>query len=327
MDQETPDKAKDVQGAKVLRTFEDDIADAMRDGKGSALGIVLAEQKKRDQVVEVVQEKKTSSLFLIMGVVLLLLSLGGALYFAYDRFGVNVLPDTQKGTAEYVHPLIQADSIKTIPIDTLLPKNGADASLLYKLGGAELSKKSVTVVVPTNSTDEVTVESDISTVLPRIGAYMPGGLKRSVTTPYAFGVYSGDSAETFLVLTVDNFENAFAGMLEWEKFMSDDLFRLFAVTLPNQSAAQSSETNTVSQINPGAVASSTASSTPVQPVQNTVAIRDIGQFVDRTIKNKDMRVIQDESGKIYFVYGFVSRKYIVITTSPESYFEVVRRIR
>lgn len=32
---------------RAIRTFEEDIADAMRDGKGSVLGIALAEQKRK----------------------------------------------------------------------------------------------------------------------------------------------------------------------------------------------------------------------------------------------------------------------------------------
>jgi hypothetical protein len=331
-------------GARALRTFEDDIADVVRDGKGSVLGIALAEQKRKDGAVEYVTEKKSSSLYLGLGILLLVAALGIVGYILYDKYGGSILPDTIRGSAAFTHPSIRSDKVIPVALGTLLPRNGITESLVYKLGGSELSTGAVTLAVPTIADAAGTQQmAETPEIFKYLAPNAPSLLARSLATSTVLGVYSGDTAETFAVLKVSSYEGAFSGMLGWEDFMSDDLYTLFGVSLPSTTltvpvTAAPVPTNTDVFGLGNTIGSSTASTTvatttkriittvPVVPKVVTPA-RDITKFVDRTIKNKDMRTIEDSTGKIYFLYGFANPSTIIITTSPESFFEVQSRLR
>jgi hypothetical protein len=318
---------------RALRTFEDDIADAVRDGKGSALNIALAEQKRKDTAVEYVIRKKSNKLYIFFGILLFIVSFGVIGYIVYEKYGSQVLPDVLRGTASIVHPSIRADKTTPIDLNTLLPKNGINQSLLYKLGGSDLSTQTISVAIPTitvvGEAGEIVRMAETKDIMPRLARNAPSLLTRSLATSTVLGVYAGDIAEPFIILKTNSYEGAFSGMLDWEDFMSDDLFTFMGIILPNGEVAPIKEAPVV-QIESTASSSATStasSSTPQPPLAPAIDPRDISKFLDRTIKNKDMRVIQDDTGKIYLLYGFANRNTIIITTSVESFFAVSSRLR
>ena len=46
------------------------------------------------------------------------------------------------------------------------------------------------------------------------------------------GVYSWNGNQPFIILKTDSYENAFAGMLSWEKNIAGDLSALFPRNIP-----------------------------------------------------------------------------------------------
>jgi hypothetical protein len=161
-------------------------------------------------------------------------------------------------------------------------------------------------------------------------------------------MYQGDKLEPFLLLKTDSFENAFAGMLTWEKFMSDDIYTFMGVEIPKQEKKINEfgvEIDGPGDLSIETITSTTTGTTTTdavaenQPTEDRNPVpesvepktaqptRDIHLFIDRTIRNRDVRVIQDNDGKIYFVYGFPKSGAILITTSIESYFEVLGRLK
>ena len=88
--------------AKAIRTFEEDIAGAVRDGKGSVLGIALAEQKRKDAQNEFVAEKKSGSFIILIGVLFIMLALGLLGFVGYSVYSDKVLvaKRLQQGAAE-----------------------------------------------------------------------------------------------------------------------------------------------------------------------------------------------------------------------------------
>jgi hypothetical protein len=332
-----PSKATLGTAPRGLRTFEDDIADAVRDGKGSTLNIALAEQKRKDTAVEYVAVRKSNKLYIFFGIVLFAVSFGVIGYIVYQKYGNQVLPDVLRGTASIVHPSIRADKTTPIDLNTLLPKNGISQSLLYKLGGSNLSTQTLSVAIPTvtvtGADDDIVRMAETKEIMPRLAKNAPSLLTRSLATSTVLGVYAGDTAEPFIVLKTVSYEGAFSGMLDWEDFMSDDLFTFMGVVLPSVGAAPIKENlpvvkieNTSSTTGTSTVAT-TSPKVVVAPATTSTDLRDITKFLDRTIKNKDMRVIQDDTGKIYLLYGFANRNTIIITTSVESFFAVSSRLR
>lgn len=121
----------------------------------------------------------------------------------------------------------------------------------------------------------------------------PPALIRALHPAFMLGIHAFEKNQPFLVFKTSFYENAFAGMLEWETSMSRDLAPLFGNAL------------TV------AATSSGVSDSP---------------FKDRLIQNKDTRVLVDLNGEIRLIYSFIDRQTLVITTNRDTLLELVSRL-
>ena len=125
---------------------------------------------------------------------------------------------------------------------------------------------------------------------------IPGRLARTLEDTYTFGIHKQNTQEAFLMVRTTFFENAFAGMLEWEASMDTDLSPLFGPATSRAEAA----TNT-----------------------RTAGRRG---FRDQVIQNKDTRVLLDHNDNIALLYSFVDRETLIITTNIETFVEVHGRL-
>jgi len=125
---------------------------------------------------------------------------------------------------------------------------------------------------------------EISTVL-QLRA--PNSFVRNISE-ITFGGVMGE--EPFIVMKVQSFDTAFAGMLEWERILSADLSPLFGRTV-TQSFDPSART--------------------------TTQIRS-AFFRDVISSNKSIRLLTDETGADRITYTFVDRNTILITTTRET---------
>ncbi len=128
-----------------------------------------------------------------------------------------------------------------------------------------------------NTSDNLGIPADIESVFALLAPRIPGELVRSFDPQYMIGVYSFDTNEPFFLLHVDDYGASYAGMLQWEPTMTKDIGVLFG-------------------IKPDA-----ATSTPI--------------FEDKTIKNKDLRILKDQNGKTILLYSFIDKKTLLITTN------------
>jgi hypothetical protein len=87
---------------------------------------------------------------------------------------------------------------------------------------------------------------------------------------------------TFILYKLDSFDNAYAGMLDWEKNLADDLLPFF----------HNSET--------------------VASVPSNAAWQDV------TIRNKDARKLADASGKTELIYSFYNQNLLIITANEDA---------
>ncbi|MEX2010373.1 MAG: hypothetical protein WD874_01015 [Parcubacteria group bacterium] len=122
-----------------------------------------------------------------------------------------------------------------------------------------------------------------------LNAGTPDNFVRNLSRDYMIGMIGEDNAETFIILKTDSYENAFSGMLAWEENMPRDILPLFAPeVLPS------------------------ATGTPA--------------FTDLTIKNKDVRVLQDENGVGVLFYTFYNQLYIVFAQSEGALTSIIQRL-
>ena len=118
---------------------------------------------------------------------------------------------------------------------------------------------------------------------------MPPILLRSLRPDFMLGTHSFNKNQPFLVLKTDYYDNAFAGMLEWEGHLTEDLLTLFGQ-------------------------------------ENRVQELSQRKWGDMVIKNKDTRVLLDFDGNIALVYAFKDQRTLIITTSEDTLLEVSRRL-
>ncbi|MEK7614595.1 MAG: hypothetical protein AAB428_02930 [Patescibacteria group bacterium] len=119
---------------------------------------------------------------------------------------------------------------------------------------------------------------------------MPPSLLRSLGKKFMLGIHNFNGNHPFLILQTNFYENAFAGMLVWEQYMARDIFPIFAIKISSDSP---------------------------------VFLRP---FEDKTIKNRDGRVLKDDEGKVVLFYVFKDKKTIIITDSEYTLEEVSRRL-
>jgi hypothetical protein len=131
--------------------------------------------------------------------------------------------------------------------------------------------------------------------LSALGAAIPGDLAQSLSDEYFFGVHSLDQNVPVLVLPLTDYEHAFAGMLGWEKSISDDLRPLFT-HVPAETLMS----------------------------DGTLVSR---KFEDVIIQNYDVRVLKDAAGTVRLLYSFPTRNFLIIAESPNSFVEVLSRLR
>src|SRR3989338_10287726 len=270
---------------KQIRTFQGDVAEALQRQQESLVSIQRAEYLRKNtnqSSVNISQEnskRKTDLFFLVIGsFILFSLGVAGA-WYAYNEFvrrattPIIVAPanrflstNTEKNldlTSASRETLINTLSITTENI----PSENLWHIILRKGPGSES---------PFISTSEF---------LTILESQAPGSLIRAFDSIFMFGAL-GESpviggTSTFLIIKLVSFENAFAGMLEWEKNMSQDIGPLF-ITAPLLRGV------------------------PPETV-----------FVDITDRNKDVRMLKYKDRGL-LLYTFFDNNMLIITDNIET---------
>ena len=125
-------------------------------------------------------------------------------------------------------------------------------------------------------------------ILSLLGPNQPGALTRSFDTAYMVGVYSYETNELFIILKVKDFASSYSGMLRWEKDMPKDLAKIFGL--------------------------------------NPELLSTTSPFIDEAIKNKDLRILKDFSGKTQLLYSFIDKETLVITKNEGIFNAILGRL-
>ncbi len=198
-----------------------------------------------------------------------------------------------------------------IPYDAQYPlpiTTEAGNTLITKIY-SEVNKRSVgkgnnfeITLLQTSGTTQQRMSGSI--FISKLETRMPSVISRSLTDRFMLGIYGEDSGQktTFLALTTDFFQNAFAGMLLWEDAgLADDL----ALLLNYKDRAKRDDLST---------------STPAA----YFGIK--GTYSDRVLRNRDVREFRNSYGELLFLYSFINKETLVITTSESAFIGIVDRI-
>jgi hypothetical protein len=326
---------------KALRTYESDVAEVLAHTRASTASIALAEAKKesgqdRIQNNEEADEPSTHAglkiTIIILCIVLVLAGIGGAYYF----FSKSALaPATsQTPTKQTVQSLIPTDSQAVIAVDGLGPT--AILSHITAEVAKPMNSNSIKEIIPSEmNAQNQRVRIAASEMLNVMEITPPDLLTRSLNSYWMLGVYSDPNGNksAFVVVTTNFFQNSFAGMLQWENVMADDLKQYIgagnttgiANISPAPAPIVSATSTNTSSTTKGLISTMPGPSTLPQAQQgNSSTIQ--GHFEDRIIMNKDVRVFVTTDGRILFLYSFIDNTRLVIAGSEAALKEILTRL-
>lgn len=289
-----------------LQTYKTDIESVIQQKNVSVISIAAAEAERLGQnrgMLETLQKKDWSkvknTLLLISGIVLVAGAAGGLLY-AFLRPAPS-LP--QQISAQ--SPLISVDDTQvllvpeaqwdrnTVMLNLNEIKNKTDISL------GLISRDYVSLATNTPDKSVIPPAVSVQALLRLIAPNAPDELLRSLEPgAYVLGVHMFDGAQPFLIAQVDSYEQAFSGMLAWERTMQQELSPYFT---------------RITHSRPG-------NTTPA-PAEALLP----GAFRDKIVSNHDARVILSESGETLLLWTFLDRNTLVITTADTTLGELISR--
>ncbi len=289
MNNEEPQKL--VQ--KPLRTYEGDIAEALSHKQGGSMASIAIAEAKRNQEQSRVQENADSKTISnplkghVKQIIFLILSI---ILIGGGVYGAYYLYNkcVLATPTPTLQPLTTASLIPADKQDSL----NLDASFSYPVN--QIYSKLNANQLPAGKIYQLILNDTKgrvtgSSFLKGLNENIPDVLLRSLTDVWMLGTYTEDSGQksTFIALTTDFFQNAFSGMLQWENSMPDDLSGI--LKYPRDFGTS-------------------------------------GKFVDRQIKNRDVREFVDGNGTIRFLYTFIDKNILMITTSETALSAIIERI-
>ncbi len=311
---QAPPPPKEESGVRSLETYRGDIEQVIQKKNVSVVSIAAAEEERRtlagkepapQKSAEEVQNSHDLGLRIaaIAGGVFLLVAAAGLLAFIFLKPQANapvqnVLPA----------PFISIDQTQVIPIP--MEQWGRPSLVAAVLSAREKTALSLGLMarlyVTEASTTEFVRPVAAQTLLTTLAPEIPAQLLSSLSGEYLLGVHSFDGNQAFLILDIEHYEGAYAGILAWEWNMQRDLEPLFTRTPRPRIPEENIATTTPA-------ASSTQQFLPTT-------------FVDRIVENRDARVIQNEFGDLLLLWTFLDRNTLLITTNEYTLREVVSRL-
>lgn len=116
----------------------------------------------------------------------------------------------------------------------------------------------------------------------------PTGFYSGIEDRFMLAKFETDQNLPVLILKIKSYDNSFASMIKWENSLVQDFSPLFEIN-------SNSGLDTF--------------------------------FQDKELKNKDVRIVYNEENEPIFLYSFINRNYLIITTSQVSLEEIFRRFR
>jgi hypothetical protein len=271
-----------------IRTYNTDLADAVREHGGSVVRVAIAEDEKRRREYEETAIGSKRNLFFIIGGTILVLGAIGGVWWAYQNKGAAsvVVPVVEA----VPHSLVLSDAAQTIDIG---PMQVGDiyAAVNGIVAVPGIQPGQVKNIILTKTADGSLARPSASNLLSGLGTHAPDTLLRSLSPDYMLGVYQYDKASLFLIVHGTAHDFLLSGMLAWEPYLFTDLAPLFKI-----------DTSGFTKASLGKVV-----------------------FYDAIIANHDARAALDADKNPLLYYSFLDPNTILIAADPKVLTEVVTR--
>lgn len=325
--QTTPPKNKydvPVFSPGTTKTFNSDLAGAMRNT--SLTKIAIAENKKVNQNSEIITNKapKQGSMEtsangekkpILKNIVLSLLALAliaGGVWGGYYFYSKSPLAPVKVDEVKPKYKgIFDAENIKEVTIGKDSQANQIVSNVKNNLKNKNsLGTQKFTELVFTVDENGVKKIIPANTFINAFNTQIPESFLRTTLPRFMFGYQSREVNVPFIILKTDFYQNAVTGMLKWEKNIYEDLKDYFII--PKTDIADNSEISTSTQVSSTTQTSDLFFKTP--------------KFSDQIINNKDTRIIKDDNGQIILLYSFIDNQTLIITSSPETFKDILNKI-
>lgn len=290
-----------------IHTLENDLATAVRDdnyGKNIIKVVTNHDQQLKIKSIKDEDVKSSNKFSLniksisIILITVFFIGLIIASYFIYNTYtktsNENTATTDIVATTTVNKPIIKDQNI----LNTEIIQN-IDFSKLNRDGIVDSLNEAKILLNNNNITpgNNVSINTNVTfdDFLSKIRYSGEESLNRSVdTTNYVLGLYSvkDKNFENYILIKVKDFDLSFKSMLSWEKYMPIDLRGIF---IGNNQISTSTESDT-------------------------------GVFLDKTLKNYDIRKYVKNSDNSTIIYGFINNKYILITSGEASFIDIKDRL-
>lgn len=292
-------KSEENSSLKQIRTYQGDVADALKNQSESLVSIRRAELVKqgggnefaprRTPEEEALRKSREKTLLLVLGTLILLVLGGIGIWYAYTSYKTkSALPVVVVIPNKFISSEISIDlNISGLARDSFLSTFNLERNKEIKSGNIEQ------IQLKRNSTSTPLINTE--DFLNILNTKAPSSLVRAFDPLFMLGLIGDTSLasstpHTFLLIKLDSFENSYAGMLAWEKDLSNDFLSLFA----------SDET--------------------ISNIPSDVPFQDI------TIQNKDARIIKDQNNNTILLYSFYDNNMLIITDNESSLRALIIRL-
>lgn len=339
---------------KNLRTYEEDIKNALDQGGVTTTQIVLAEQKKKQQA-KPIQLSPTASEgrgknVRMIGIILTLIIVAGGIFYGVTAYILPMKNKAPVATRPTIVDFITVD--KNVYIET----KGKIFSEVISKAKEELGRnntynkdqiaeiniiKTVSEKDSVGATIEVRKKITPADFFQLVDSRAPENLIRAFGSKILIGGHQREKLEPFILIKVADRQMAFAGMIEWEPNILRDVQDFFINKL-NENEIERPIGAIVTPITQGQVVPQIKISTSTNSIANStsststdVVVQEIAEpiipkptydpkkFVDVVMLNKDTRAIKNSSNEVIFFYSFIDKENLIMATNIDTLRKVI----
>ncbi len=232
----TPHAEKDAHIAKYnshiqpVRTFNSDLADAVREKGGSVVRIAIAENEKQQrEYQEVSITSRKNMIFTIAGILIVAACIAGLVWtYSYKKSASIITPVTPAAPSSIVF----SENSQTIDTSTM-----QSSDLITAINAIVAAPNIQSGTIKNIVIAQGTTRSPSSQFLTTIGAtHAPADFLRSLSPEYMLGTYLYNQDSLFLIIRGTAHDFLLSGMLAWEPYILSDLAPLYAVDVTGANA-------------------------------------------------------------------------------------------
>jgi hypothetical protein len=300
----------------IIRTYKHDVAQAIQDKNASLVSIAMAEKRRQEQEEQLHPHHSFPIEKIAIGLISILLIAGGATVIGL--FFYNNAQQPTPITVNILKKIIIFDNETELDLTKTTRENFPDKLELIKTTLTNSnSMTSINLMLNTATDKKKATASEFFNILK---TKAESALLRSFDKDYALGLYkNSDQIEPFLIIKTSLFDNAFAGMLVWEKTMVEDLSPIFVAKKPVLEIEQSEN---ISSTTPEIIATST------KEKNEETFLASLPEKIiwsDEIVLNRDIRVAKNTKSNIVFMYSFLDNETLVICRNEEVFKQVLNK--